>query len=134
MKSQEKKPRKKKGLGDSVENVLKITGIKQAIELVAGKCDACEKRKTALNRAFPYLQLNEKKGVLRQDQKEAWEYFKSQNKKVLKDPDMDLIQQIYCELWHTRLNPCRSCPGAALRWKTLIDRIDNAYENLNKKA
>jgi hypothetical protein len=137
MKSQEKKPRKKrqaKGLGDTVENVLKLTGIKQAIELIAGKCDACEKRREALNKAFPYMQLNENKGVLRQDQKEAWEFFKEQNKKVLKDPEMDLIQQIYCEVFHTKVSPCRTCAGASLQWKTLIDRIDHVYEYSNKKA
>jgi len=137
MKSQVKKTRKKKqskGLGDTIEKVLKITGIKQAIELVAGDCDACQKRKDALNKAFPYMQLNERKGVMRQDQKEAWEFFKSKNYKILKDPEMDLIQQIYCELFHTKVSPCRNCAGASLQWKTLTERIDHAYEYSNKKA
>jgi hypothetical protein len=48
---------KSKGLGDSIEKVTTATGIKKVVETVAkatGKDCGCEKRKDALNRAFPY--------------------------------------------------------------------------------
>ena len=51
------KTMKSKGLGDTIEKVTTATGIKKVVETVAkatGKDCGCEKRKDALNRAFPY--------------------------------------------------------------------------------
>ena len=49
---------KSKGLGDSVENFFKKTGIKTVVKAgtkLAGVKDCgCNKRKEALNKAFPY--------------------------------------------------------------------------------
>jgi len=49
---------KSKGLGDSIEKFTKATGIKtlaEATAKLAGKKDCgCNKRKQALNKAFPY--------------------------------------------------------------------------------
>jgi len=50
---------KSKGLGDTVEKFTTVTGIKKVVETVAkatGKDCGCNKRKDALNRAFPYKQ------------------------------------------------------------------------------
>ena len=49
---------KSNGLGDSIEKILKLTGIKSLAQMGAkaiGKKDCgCNKRKEALNKAFPY--------------------------------------------------------------------------------
>ena len=46
---------KPKGLGDSIERITEITGIKKVVEKVTGKKDCgCNKRKENLNKAFPY--------------------------------------------------------------------------------
>ena len=48
---------KSKGLGDSIEKFTKATGIKKVVDTVskAVKKDCgCNKRKEALNKAFPY--------------------------------------------------------------------------------
>ena len=49
---------KPEGLGDSIEKITKLTGIKSLAEMVVritGKKDCgCNKRKEALNKAFPY--------------------------------------------------------------------------------
>ncbi len=48
---------KSKGLGDTIEKVTKVTGIKKVVEAVSaatGKDCGCKARKDALNRAFPY--------------------------------------------------------------------------------
>ena len=49
---------KSKGLGDSIEKITKLTGIKSLAQMgarIAGKKDCgCNKRKQALNKAFPY--------------------------------------------------------------------------------
>ena len=46
---------KSKGLGDSIEKITKITGIKKIVGKVIGDKDCgCAERKEALNKAFPY--------------------------------------------------------------------------------
>jgi hypothetical protein len=50
---------KSKGLGDTIEKITTITGIKKVFDKVAEKsgdaeCSPCQKRKEALNKMFPY--------------------------------------------------------------------------------
>tara|TARA_Y100000004_G_C8872840_1_gene394102 strand:- start:124 stop:297 length:174 start_codon:yes stop_codon:yes gene_type:complete len=48
---------KSKGLGDTVEKITKTLGIKKVMESIekkTGKPCGCQKRKEALNKAFPY--------------------------------------------------------------------------------
>tara|TARA_R110000868_G_scaffold196965_1_gene443064 strand:- start:4659 stop:4814 length:156 start_codon:yes stop_codon:yes gene_type:complete len=48
-----------KGLGDTIEKITTVTGIKKVVETVAkatGSDCGCSKRKDTLNRAFPYKQ------------------------------------------------------------------------------
>ena len=48
---------KSKGLGDTIEKITKVTGIKKVVDTVskATKKDCnCGKRKETLNRLFPY--------------------------------------------------------------------------------
>ena len=49
---------KSQGLGDSIEKFTKMTGIKSLVQMgnrAVGKKDCgCNKRKKALNKAFPY--------------------------------------------------------------------------------
>jgi hypothetical protein len=52
------KNQKSRGLGDSIEKFTKATGIKSLVQFgtrITGKKDCgCNKRKKALNKAFPY--------------------------------------------------------------------------------
>ncbi len=46
-----------KGLGDTIEKITKATGIKSVVDKVSGGLNipcGCQKRKEALNKAFPY--------------------------------------------------------------------------------
>lgn len=52
-----KKPKPPQGLGDLVEIVTEVTGIKSAVERRARRADkpcGCEKRREALNRMIPF--------------------------------------------------------------------------------
>ena len=42
------------GLGDTIEKITRVTGIKAIVDTVIGKDCGCTKRKDDLNRAFPY--------------------------------------------------------------------------------
>ena len=51
------KKSKPKGLGDSIENFTKATGIKAVVDKVSdvtGKPCGCAERRDTLNRMFPY--------------------------------------------------------------------------------
>lgn len=48
---------KSRGLGDSIEKVTQMTGVKKVVETISkkmGKDCGCGKRADALNRMFPY--------------------------------------------------------------------------------
>ena len=45
---------KSKGLGDSVEKVLKATGIDKVAKKILGEDCNCQERKSTLNKLFPY--------------------------------------------------------------------------------
>ena len=48
---------KSRGLGDTIEKITKVTGIKKVVSKVnkiMGKDCGCNKRKNTLNRFFPY--------------------------------------------------------------------------------
>ena len=50
---------KSRGLGDSIEKVTKVTGIKKLVDTVSQGLNipcGCEGRKTFLNKMFPYKQ------------------------------------------------------------------------------
>ena len=46
--------RKAQGLGDTIEQITEVTGIKKLVEFIAGEDCGCEKRKETLNKLFPY--------------------------------------------------------------------------------
>lgn len=53
---------KSKGLGDTIEKVVYIFGIKRVITYIKGsECQSCKKRKEFLNNKFPYNNGKEKK-------------------------------------------------------------------------
>jgi hypothetical protein len=44
---------KAKGLGDTIEKITTVTGIKKAVKTLPWDC-GCDKRKETLNKMFPY--------------------------------------------------------------------------------
>jgi hypothetical protein len=50
---------KDKGLGDSIEKVLKATGIDKVAKKVLGDDCGCEERKNKLNQMFPYNKVRQ---------------------------------------------------------------------------
>jgi len=51
------KNKKPKGLGDTIEKITKLIGIKKVVKnisKVTGKDCGCDERKDTLNRLFPY--------------------------------------------------------------------------------
>lgn len=63
MEKKVKRPRKPKtevkGLGDLVEKVTEVTGIKEIVKFIAGEDCGCDERKKKLNKLFPFKRKKE---------------------------------------------------------------------------
>jgi hypothetical protein len=54
---------KSRGIGDTIEKIMKATGVKNLVETVSGAIGiddcGCEARKNSLNKMFPYKNNND---------------------------------------------------------------------------
>jgi hypothetical protein len=46
--------KRSEGLGDTIDKITTVTGIKAAVKAVAGEGCGCEERRKKLNEMFPY--------------------------------------------------------------------------------
>jgi hypothetical protein len=46
--------KRSEGLGDTIDKITTVTGIKAAVKAVAGEDCGCEERQKKLNEMFPY--------------------------------------------------------------------------------
>lgn len=53
-----KKQQPSEGLGDTIEKITEATGIKKAVEWLAGEDCGCDKRKESLNKIWRYRKTN----------------------------------------------------------------------------
>jgi hypothetical protein len=108
------RPRKNKGLGDVIANVTTAIGIEP--------CDGCNRRKDQLNKLFPF-------GIedFTEIEREYLGTLFDPNKKEITATDQKTILEIYCRIFRVKMfEVCQNCPGV---WKTIINKLKNAYEN-----
>jgi len=110
---------KSKGLGDSVEKVLKATGIDKVAKKVLGDDCGCEERKQKLNKMFPYSRQ------MTEDEIKIYEEVMARTKGTITGSDQALIIKIYNKVFNTNKKPssCSSCVRETLA------KIKKVYEN-----
>ncbi len=110
---------KSKGLGDSVEKVLKATGIDKVAKKVLGDDCGCEERKQKLNKMFPYSRQ------MTEDEIKIYEEVIARTKGTITGSDQALIIKIYNKVFNTNKKPssCSSCVRETLA------KIKKVYEN-----
>ena len=112
--------RKPKGLGDTIEQITEVTGIKKAVEVfskVTGVDCGCDKRKETLNKLFPYVNcLNET------DYNKLTKYLDASQTTLTPDEQKE-ISDIYYNVFNHRLqiSSCTSC------WKGKLDELRKVY-------
>jgi hypothetical protein len=114
-------PRKKaEGLGDTVENVLKLTGISKLVNFVAGEDCGCEERKEKLNALFPYRTPK----CLTEDEYTYLTESQVLNKQILRPSEQDAILKIYNRIFGISREPtsCATC------WMEIIDKMQKVYQ------
>lgn len=117
---------KPKGLGDTVAEITKATGIDKVVKAVAGEDCGCQQRQEWLNKKFPYV--NEKKGCMDQEQIFFYESFKNkylQGKSEVKIPHEDLQELIslYNSVFQTNIKGCLGCNASEY-----VKRLEKVYE------
>ena len=119
----EKKPtrkRKPKGLGDTVENVLKATGVDKIAKFILGEDCNCDERKEKLNKIFPYLKplcLDE------QEYNELTEFFNGRTSQINPSKQKKLLK-IYNRVLNQKQEPttCSDC------WRDIINKLKKVYD------
>lgn len=117
------RPKKSKGLGDTIEKITEATGIKKVVEAVSeatGVDCGCEGRKDLLNKLFPY-----KETECLNDEDKEWlaNYFEVNNNQLTPKQQTRVIE-IYKNVFNQVINPsnCGSC------WRDRIAELKQVYE------
>tara|TARA_R110000764_G_scaffold91474_1_gene174575 strand:+ start:140 stop:559 length:420 start_codon:yes stop_codon:yes gene_type:complete len=123
--SPSKKPKKKskkksKGIGDSIEKIAKVTGVKAIVEAVAGDDCGCGKRKEWLNQRFPYAK------DMTDSDKKSWvtTLAPAMTRNRLQDGELQLLIDMYHRVFGVRKKKSR-CGSCML---DLMGKLEKAYE------
>ena len=121
------RPKKSKGLGDTIEKITEATGIKKVVEAVSeatGVDCGCEDRKDLLNKLFPYKQTE----CLNDVDNEWLTNFFSVTNNQLTPKQQNRITEIYKNVFNENIEPsnCGSC------WRDRIAELKQVYDTQNK--
>lgn len=121
------------GLGDVVEKITEVTGIKKLVEHFTpeGKDCGCDKRKKQLNDLFP---RNRK--ALRcftQEQYNKYQEYKNRRTiKVWETQDIQLIIDLYAHIFAVQYHIqdfCRTCEGTAKKLFKMTEQLDKVHDS-----
>lgn len=120
------RPKKSKGLGDTIEKITEVTGIKAVVEAVSeatGIDCGCGERKELLNKLFPYKQTE----CLNDEDNEWLSVFFEVNNNQLTPKQQNKITDIYKNVFNQKIEPsnCGSC------WRDRINELRKVYDTQN---
>ena len=120
------RPKKSKGLGDTIEKITEATGIKAVVEAVSeatGIDCRCVERKELLNKLFPYKQAE----CLNDEDKEWLSVFFETNNNQLTPKQQNKVIEIYKNVFNQTIQPsnCGSC------WRDKINELKRVYDTQN---
>lgn len=122
-----KTTRKSKGLGDTVEKVTEVTGIKAAVEWFSeatGLDCGCDVRKEKLNKLFPY-----KSRVLCLEQSEhekLTSFFNDFDGREIKEQWQEPLARIHARIFeHKFYIPCSCSPK---EWNRVLQDLKKVYK------
>ena len=114
---------KSKGLGDSIEKLTEVTGIKKVVKMFSeatGIDCGCDERKEKLNNLFPY---NRNINCLNESDYNKLTKYLSAQQTTLTPIEQQEISDIYFNVFNYRLqiSSCASC------WKGKLDELRRVY-------
>ncbi len=115
------RPRKKQaeGLGDTVENILEVTGIAKVAKWVLGEDCGCEERKQKLNDLWRYT----KPECLTEDEYKYLDEFYTNLKSSVSPNQQRELLKIYNRVFKQRMQPtsCGSCV------REIVNKLNKLY-------
>ena len=122
---------KSEGLGDTIEKVLRFTGVKQAIEFVAGKdCLPCDERRKALNAILPYGEPKQVRWFTSKELSDYEVFIANRKNDSWSAEQVTLLFRLYAEVFNRKYNirrMCGSCMGTANILKKVTLDLDKVY-------
>ncbi len=111
--------KRSKGLGDSVEKVLKATGIDKVAKKVLGDDCGCEERKKKLNQMFPYSRQ------FTVDEMKIYEEVMARTKGTITREDQGIMVKLYNKVFNAnkQTSSCGSCVQSTLA------KLKKVYDN-----
>jgi len=115
--------RKSAGLGDSIEKLTEVTGIKKVVQMFSeatGIDCGCDERKEKLNNLFPY---NRNINCLNESDYNKLTKYLSAQQTTLTAIEQQEVSDIYFNVFNYRLqiSSCASC------WKGKLDELRRVY-------
>ena len=112
-------------MGDTIEKVTEATGIKKAVEFVAGKDCGCEERKEKLNKLFPYAGTQ----CLVESEYEYLKAFEPWKKVQLVHEDQVRLLNVWNRVFSKRkkITQCSKC------WVNIIKDLKNVFDQYEPK-
>ena len=121
-----------KGLGDTIENALKKTGIKKLVDVFTDDC-GCTERKEKLNKIFPYKRKPQR--CLTETQYNNYKTYKeNRTLNVWNEHEIKLLIDIYSHVFALQYHSkdlCRNCSGSGkilFRISKELDIVFVSYE------
>ena len=121
------------GLGDTIEAVLEVTGVKAIVNLFTDDC-GCKERKEKLNKAFPYRRKAQR--CLTQQQYEQYKlYTKTRTLDVWNESEIHFVIKLYAWVFAIQYNAndlCRSCAGSGKLLLIMSKDLDKVFISYQK--
>jgi len=114
-----RKKKQAEGLGDTVENILEVTGIAKVAKWVLGEDCGCEERKQKLNDLWRY----KKPECLTEDEYIYLDTFFNRGTSSVKPSEQRELLKIYNRVLHEKQQPT-SC-GSCLR--DIVNKLNQLY-------
>ena len=108
------------GLGDVIEKITEVTGIKKAVKFLAGEDCGCDQRKIKLNQMFRHNKIE----CLNEDEYDFLSQWFAKNKSTINYEDRKKLYEIYNRIFHKnqKVSSCSSCVNTiVIRLKRIFD-------------
>ena len=113
------KAEQSKGLGDTIEKVLKATGIDKVAKFILGEDCGCDERKAKLNKMFPY-----KTECLQEQEHEYLKDFFSVRRNVITAKQQGELIVIYNRVFNEKREGSNCAPCV----KSMINELDRVFK------
>ena len=122
--SEKKQEIESTGLGDSVEKVLRKTGIAKVAKAVLGEDCGCEGRQELLNNLFPYKKYN----APTDEELDVIEWLFEKGRSTISGSMVKEVYSVYNRIFNDKLQPttCSSC------FKPVKQKLLKIHNEFNK--